>query len=654
MQFALKTLLGAELSLCIALYFGLSQPMWAMMTAIIVAQPLAGMVVQKGLARLVGTLVGTAMSILLMSLSAQTPWLFLLMLSIWLGLCTAASTMLRSAWAYAFVLAGYTVAIISLPAIILQLPVLDHALARSTEIILGVICATATSALLWPQRVEQQLVSEAREVWLVGLAAAGSLLRGGSYTRFGLLQVLGRLVAVDAQREHAWFEGRQGRQRATAMRALSRDLLTVLRLGRGVARHWGLLGEAEAHALAPWMDELQGLLASPDLQQFRELEARLQSAALQADLPVVQQQCLARMAVLLRHVLIGAEALQAVEAGAPPPVDSPALSWHSDLQTASFCGLRSALTCGVLTVVWLATDWPPVIGALMAACVICSLFANRENARQLGLGFLYGTLVAVPLAFLVGQFMLPQLSEIAWVALALGVPVFFGALGMARPAFAISSIAFVLHFILLSAPQGHMRFDIPLFINETLALVLGIACAIVAFQLVQLRDPDWHGRRLLKAMLEDLGRLAGRDLSGAENWFGGRMADRLLQLAKHYPGEKSLQRNRWDDALSCLDLADELLHLRRCLAVGDGALDKHLAHFLRSYRQLVEAGPQAINGNGLDQPVEALAAALGQASSSFERRLALAALLQLQTSWKAWCTGSALPAGHQPELVRAL
>lgn len=161
-QFAVKTLLGGGLALWLALRWGLEQPAWALMTAFIVAQPLSGMVLQKGLARLFGTLVGTIMSVVFMGLFAQTPWLFLLALALWLALCTACSTLLRSAWAYSFVLAGYTVAIIALPAINHPLLVFDQAVARCTEISLGIICATLVSALLWPMRVEQQLSGQAR------------------------------------------------------------------------------------------------------------------------------------------------------------------------------------------------------------------------------------------------------------------------------------------------------------------------------------------------------------------------------------------------------------------------------------------------------------------------------------------------------------
>ncbi len=636
LQFASKTLLGGGLALWCAMRFGLEQPQWALMTAFIVAQPLSGMVVQKGLARLLGTLIGTVMAVVIMALFAQTPWLFLLALAGWLGLCTAASTLLRSAWSYSFVLAGYTVAIIGLPAIGHPLTVFDQAIARSTEISLGIICATAVSALLWPQHVELRLAKQARDAWLAGMQAASAAL-GGEQERQGLLGVLGRIVAVDAQREHAWFEGRRGRQRAIALRVLSRDLLSLLRLARGVARQWRQLTESEAHQLAPWLNEVRQALLEPRSQVLEALSERLLQASEAEELPAVQQYCLARMAVLLRQAQAAADALAAVERGEAPVDAPPALSAHRDVQMATIYGLRSALAFVALAGFWLATGWTAAAGALILACVVCSLFASRENAEQIGFFFLRGILYALPVAFFVGQLLLPQLSGFPLLCLALGVPLFFAALGMAKPALGATATSFCLHFIVLCAPQNVMRYDVAVFLNQAIAMLVGVGTAVLAFRLIVLRNPVWHARRLLKATLIDLGRLTRRALVGAENWFGGRMADRLLQLARHYPLLPAQSRNRWDDGLIGLDLGDELLHLRRCLAVASSTLGGAEALFLNQLEPILLQGPEPRRADALDAPVAELLAALRDAGSSIDRRLARAALLQLQYSWRQWC-----------------
>lgn len=636
-QFAIKTLLGAGLALWCALRFGLEQPQWALMTSVIVAQPLSGMVVQKGLARLLGTLIGTVMSVVLVGLFAQAPWLFLGAVALWLAVCTAASTMLRSAWAYSFVLAGYTVAIIGLPAIDQPLTVFDQAVARCTEISLGILCATLVSALLWPQRVEHQLAQQARSAWQAGTQAASQALRGESEARQGLLAVLGRIVAVDAQREHAWFEGRRGRQRAMALRVLSRDLLSVLRLARGVARQWRGLDKDQARALLPWLEAVCEQLNSESPDGLATLGEPLREAAREPQLTAEQQFCLERLAVLLLRVHEARQALQAVERGVAP-IDAPtALSWHSDWQTALVYGARSALAFLLLSAFWLATGWTAASGALLLTCVVCSLFASRENAAQIGMMFLRGIFIALPLAFFVGQLLLPQLDGFAMLCLALGVPLFFGALGMANPALGATATSFSLHFIVLCAPQNSMRYDVAFFFNEALAMLVGVSCAVMAFHLIGLRNPVWHGRRLLKANLNDLARLARRSLAGAENWFGGRIADRLLLLARHYPALPSRSRSRWDDGIASLDLGDELLHLRACLAAAEIPLGAAEECFLRRFEQLLRKGPAPEQAHALDLAVAQLLQALRESAPSIDRRLAQAAALQLQNSWRHWC-----------------
>lgn len=168
-------------------------------------------------------------------------------------------------------------------------------------------------------------------------------------------------------------------------------------------------------------------------------------------------------------------------------------------------------------------------------------------------------------------------------------------------------------------------------------MLIGVGCAVMAFKLVVLRDPVWHGRRLMQAILDDLGRLTRRDPGRAENWFGGRMADRLIQLARHYPARPDRTRNRWDDGVAGLDLGDELLHLRKCLANADEALQQAQQRFLRHLEEALARGPAPVHERLLDEPVAELLKVLRSCSQSVDRRLAQAALLQLQNGWRQWC-----------------
>lgn len=636
-QFAIKTLLGGGLALWLALRWGLEQPAWALMTAFIVAQPLSGMVLQKGLARVLGTLVGTVMSVVFMALFAQTPWLFLLSLALWLGLCTACSTLLRSAWAYSFVLAGYTVAIIALPAVNHPLQVFDQAVARCTEITLGILCATLSSALLWPMRVEQQLAGQARQAWASGLQAASATLSGDEEGRKSLVEILGRIVAVDAQREHAWFEGRLGRERGRAIRGLSQKLLILLRIARSVRRQWRQLDEGEADHLRPWLDEVRAALAAADAGQLMELRQRVWQAAQDLRDSSAEHYCLARLTLLLDNAAAATHALQAVEEGKAPADVPDSLAVHRDVPLGLLFGSRSALAFLAMAGFWMATAWAAAPGGLVLTCVVCSLFASRENGAQIGMSFLRGILLALPVAFLVGQILLPQWSSFAMLCLGMGVPLFFGALGMANPRIGATATSYCLHFIVLVSPLNNMSFSVESFLNNAQAMMIGVGAAVLAFKLLVLRNPAWHGRRLRAATQNDLVRLTRRELRGAETWFGGRMADRLLQLARHYTALPEHERGRWDDGLHGLDIGDELLHLRMCLAVARAPVEPAQREYLRQLEAVLAQGPGPGRGQRLDEPSEDFIAALQAQPASDALRLAVGAVLQLQKSWGRWC-----------------
>src|SRR5262245_27449476 len=68
--YGLKVFGAAMLALYIALLLPLDRPFWAILTAFIVAQPLTGMAVAKGLYRFAGTLAGASWAVINLMLFA--------------------------------------------------------------------------------------------------------------------------------------------------------------------------------------------------------------------------------------------------------------------------------------------------------------------------------------------------------------------------------------------------------------------------------------------------------------------------------------------------------------------------------------------------------------------------------------------------------
>ncbi|WP_162975377.1 FUSC family protein, partial [Pseudomonas aeruginosa] len=571
----------------------LEQPQWALMTVFVVSQPYSGMVLAKGMFRLIGTCAGALVSIGMVALYGQASLPFLLLMALWLAFCTAGASLLHNHASYGFVLAGYTAAIVALPASADPATVFDQAVARCSEIGLGILCAALVNVLLWPRRLERQLANQGKAAWEAGLQAAAAELRGAD-ERGELLAALGRIAAADAQRDHAWFEGALGRARSQALRVLGLDLLGLLRAARKVARERRLLDPASAHALQPWLEELEALLREGRQAEFEACRQRLRLAldAAHGQLHL----CLVCLERLLGEARAAGRSVEALVYGAPTRQAPGAIAWHRDIERGVLFGLRSALAFLCVAAFWLASAWPSGLGAVSITGVVLSLFASRDNPAQAGLNFLRGILLSIPLAGFVALFYLPGVDGFPLLCLGLGVPLFF---------------------------------------------------AVLVFNLVSLRPGERHYRRMLQATLGDLARLTLRSPAQAEAWFGGRTADRLIRLAQRYDRLPEGRRQPWSDGLMGLDFGDELLYLRQCLEEVPASLAQARDRYLRRLRlALLGDGPRAEREHALDPPTARLLKALAASPLAGSERgeLAGAALVQLQATWRQWCRSHA-PAG---------
>jgi len=635
--FASRNIIAGGVALYLAFCFDLQQPQWALTTVFIVGQSTSGMILAKGAYRLLGTFVGAVASLVMIGVCGQAPLLFLLCMALWLALCTTGASLLRNHAAYGFVLAGYTTAIIALPATAAPLGVFDEAVARCQEISLGILCASIAGTILWPRRVEQTLAVQGRAAWQAGMRAAASELQGTDQ-RKGLLEALGRLVAVDAQRDHAWFEGPKGRRRSQALRVLSRDVLGLLRAARGVARQRMMLDDASF--VTTWVEDVAATLRQERHEALPELSRRLTLALADPRLSPEANFCLMQLAQVLRLVNVGALTLAAVETGRVPPGAPGALSWHRDIEQGVLGGVRSALAFLAVAAFWMFTAWPSGLGAVSISGVVLSLFAARENPSASSLNFLKGIALSIPVAGCVRFALLPGFDGFPLLCMALGVPLFFASLCMSRANLAASASAFCIFFVNNVGPSNLMTYDIAAFLNKAIATLVGVGIAVVVFRLIPLNPGERHYRRMFTASLFDLAQLTSRPLEQAESWFGGRMADRLIRLSRYSDTLPAERRTHWDNGLLGLDLGDELLELRASLSSSQGALASVRDDYLRQWAVVLkQGGPGVDQAALLDAPSTALLDVLERSSvlAEQDRQMARAALLQLRFTWQTWC-----------------
>jgi hypothetical protein len=159
-----KTVSAALLALLIAMRLDLPQPRTAMTTVFIVMLPQSGMVIAKSFYRLCGTMVGLIVMLVLVALFSQQRVLFLSSTAVWVGICTAGAARNRHFKSYGFVLAGYTAALIGIPAAQQPDGAFLSAMTRAVEVTLGIACSGAVSALVFPQYAGEQIRTTIREL----------------------------------------------------------------------------------------------------------------------------------------------------------------------------------------------------------------------------------------------------------------------------------------------------------------------------------------------------------------------------------------------------------------------------------------------------------------------------------------------------------
>src|SRR5947209_1997989 len=162
LTFAVKTFAASLLALYIAFWAGLDDPRWAFLTVFVVSQPDSGLVLAKSFYRILGTIAGVLVTIALVFGLSQSGELFVAAVAVWMCLCNFAARAVRNFASYGFQLAGYTVAIVAIPAALEPSGAYALVVARCTEIALGIICAALVSRLILVRELSPKLVELVR------------------------------------------------------------------------------------------------------------------------------------------------------------------------------------------------------------------------------------------------------------------------------------------------------------------------------------------------------------------------------------------------------------------------------------------------------------------------------------------------------------
>ncbi len=580
--FAVRTAAAGLLALFAAFALGLNEPQWAIMTVYIVSQPFTGMVLAKGFYRAAGTLAGAAMAVLLVALLGRHEIAFLVAMAGWLALCTFVSGLLRNAESYGAVLAGYTAGIIAYPA--LDAPGLlgEFAIARCTEILLGMLCAGAASALVFPRRIRPVLHDRLRDCIAQVAAYAADALDGADVAALHDAQrrLIAETQALDALRAYALLESPGLRARSRQVRHVLGYVLSAMSAARMLHDHvapdlpalHGLFGQAAGvlrriGAAAP--------VTAAELHALAEMEALISArqAALAAtpgpDLitpDLIAAAALTGLSELfdaLAHAIAGLVAVTGKTA--PPAVESwrrGPFATHRDPFVSLRNGVRAGIAALAVSLLWRLSHWSEGANTVVIVAALTGLFAAQHNAVESSMTFFRGTAYAVPVAFLCGQFLLPDLPGYGWLAAILLPILVVSGLGMAQPRHVGVATGFAVMFLAMLAPRPAMA-PVPwLFLDAAGSVLVGTLLCAVVFLFVLPTSPWRATRHMLAAMRADLARLCTGATIPGRLAFESRMYDRINLLLPSLPTTQAAADTVLGASLGALTLGLEVLRLR--------------------------------------------------------------------------------------------
>lgn len=151
---AAQSALACVLALVLALIYRLPHGYWALVTIVVLTQPNVGASVSKGVLRLIGTLVGAVLGVMLLQL-VQQPVPFLLLLSV--VITSTAYFGAGSVAPYAFAMLGITAIIVAMSGFLDPTLGVSIAVQRSAEVALGIAIALFVTIVVWPIRATEEL-----------------------------------------------------------------------------------------------------------------------------------------------------------------------------------------------------------------------------------------------------------------------------------------------------------------------------------------------------------------------------------------------------------------------------------------------------------------------------------------------------------------
>lgn len=553
-SYVIKTATAGLLALGVSMALDLPQPRTALLCVFIVMQPQSGAVFAKSTYRIIGSLFGLVAMLGLIGLFAQQPELFIISTALWVGLCAGCAARYRNFRSYGFMLAGYTAALIGLPASQAPNEAFMTALTRMAELSVGILSAGIVSAALLPEYSHAQMRMSVRRRFSAFVDYVMSTL-SGQIDREQIEAVNERFIAdvvsFEATRSIAIFESPDARMRGGRLARLNSEFMTASTrlhaLHQVMNRLHNIASTETIDALEPYFHEIAPLLtkdgefvqnASDAAHVATQLEAyratlprrvRETRAALEArdSAHLLDFDTATELLYRFLHELYEFTSTYASLDG----ITHERERWRERYQpktnwiTAVVAGARATFVMLLLGAFWIATAWPSGPTMVPNAAAVCALASSAPNparmAAQMALGSVFAALAGMIVMF--GLF--PRIDGFPLLCVTLAPVLAAGAFMTTRVQYAGIGAGFCIFFCYLTGPDNVIHYNPGDFINNALAIIVSLIATAIAFAVILPPSTHWLTdklvadlrRRVKLACHARLQRLRGRFESGARD-----------------------------------------------------------------------------------------------------------------------------------------
>ena len=364
---------------------------------------------------------------LIVALFPQQRALFLLAMALWIGVCAGGATLHRNFKSYAFVLGGYTAAIVAMPVIGNPPAVFDSAVARISEVLLGLLVSGVISDTVFPSRMRDVLRQAARAQFahflgFVQRSTGGAIRRAMRWMR-AHLRFVRDAVTLEDLRSSVIFEDADARARSGHMQLFNQRFMAASTSFQSVHH---LINRLSAHGVVRAARALVALYAPIGRALDAPVEAG-ERAAHPAAAPAAARAQMARAGrapacarctsmqdrrdfdtgatLLLRfadelHGYVDAAVRTAGAADHRQPARARALPRAATTGSAPrIATMRTTLTMLALGVFWIASAWPFGSSAMLLATIFAGLFATTPHPPASPGMVTFGYVVGMAAAF---------------------------------------------------------------------------------------------------------------------------------------------------------------------------------------------------------------------------------------------------------------